>query len=361
MTTFILLAAGLLALALAILLPPLLRRPTDGTERARILPVLSLAVIFAASAFGLYAWLGTPEGIRADLPEAGPGSVRDAMTQLEQRLREQPDNLEGWMLLGRSRMATGDSGGAVNAYRRARELAPREPVVLVALAEAIAQSDGHRLAGEPEALLEEALRYDPANQRALWFSGIAAWQSGDYEAAAGRWERLLDLLEPGSDVAASVREQLAAARQQAGMTTPGTVDSGVAGDAPGEAPARDQPAPGDASVRVSVSVAETLRDRVGIGNLVFVFARPSGGPGMPLAVKRFPASELPVTLSLGPDDAMTPQNALKSGMEVVVTARISKTGSATPQAGDLQGATGPFAVGETGELSIVIDRELETP
>lgn len=357
---FVLFAALLLAAALAILLPPLLRRRDDGDGRL-LLPALGLAAMFAVGASGLYAWLGTPEGIRQPgqaTTEEDPGSVSEAMARLEERLREEPDNLEGWMLLGRSRMATGNAAGAVEAYRRARRMAPNEPVILVALAEAIAQQNDHRLAGEPETLLEEALRFDPANQRALWFAGIAGWQRGDFQGAADHWDKLLKLVDPESEVAASVRQQLEAARAQASgesMTDPqGEAQSGPQPRVPVE----QQDDGGEAKLRVSVSLADRLKDRVGMGNVVFVFARPSEGPGMPLAVKRFPASELPVTLILGPDDAMTPQNALKTGQEVVVTARISKTGSATPQAGDLEGATQPFTVGQTGELSVRIDRVL---
>lgn len=347
--TFLLGAAALVALALILLVPPVIRagsadqggRPKGGA--------LVLTTLLVAGSAGLYAWLGTPEGMQPAGPAGSgePGSMKQAVAQLEERLRERPDNLDGWMLLGRSRMAMGNTNGAIAAYRRARELAPDQPEVLVSLAEALAQSSGHQLAGEPEALLDEALRHDPTHQRALWFAGIADWQAGAYEQAAAHWETLLERLEPGSDVANSVREQLRAAQQEAGIAV--------------AAPAADQADPeqaGGAEVRVSVKVADELAGRFGASDLVFVFARPSSGPGMPLAVKRFPAGRLPVTVTLGPDDAMTPQNALSAEQEIVVTARISKSGSATPQAGDLEGQSEPFIVGEKGRLDLTVDREL---
>lgn len=348
--TFLLGAGALLAAALALLLPPLLRRsPGGGGGRRPVAGAVALSAMLVAGSAGLYAWIGTPEGLSPAGTESSPGSMEQAVSQLENRLREHPDNLDGWMLLGRSRMAMGQTSRAVSAYRRAREIAPDRPDVLVALAEAIAQASGHRLAGEPEALIEEALRRDPSHQRALWFAGIARWQAGDYEAAAGRWERLLGQLEPGSDIADSVREQLQAARLEAGIDD----------DTPsGEAPASTDTAAVRANVTVSVSVEDGFEDRYTPGDLVFVFARPAAGPGMPLAVKRFPAGELPTTVTLGPEDAMTAQNALTPGSEIVITARISRTGSATPEAGDLEGRTNPLIVGDTRRVTIAIDREL---
>lgn len=348
--TFLLGAAAMLAVALAMLVPPLLRPDPDRAGQRAVGGALALGIVFLVASAGLYAWLGTPEGLDPPGIEASPGSMDQAVAQLERRLQGSPDDLDGWMLLGRSRMAMGDSNGAVSAYRRAREIAPDRPDVLVALAEAIAQASGHRLVGEPEALLDEALRYDPAHQRALWFAGIADWQAGAYEEAAAHWETLLGYLEPGSEVAQSVREQLQAARTQAGDST------GEA--APGDdAPVAQEPAD-RATITVSVRVADALRERYAASDLVFVFARPSVGPAMPLAVKRFPAGQLPTTVTLGPQDAMTAQNALAAGREIVVTARISKTGSATPQAGDLEGSTDPIIVGETPQLNVHIDREL---
>lgn len=352
--TFVLSAAALLAVALALVLPPLLRRE-PGTDESRPLPTaLVLAAVMVSGSAGLYAWIGTPEGLSptAASPAASQGepqSMEQAVAQLERRLREEPNNLEGWMLLGRSRMAMGDTNGAVAAYRQARELAPARPDVLVALAEAIAQAGGHRLAGEPEALLEEALRQDPMHQRALWFAGIAAWQAGDYEGAAGHWETLLTRLDPDSDIAASVREQLQAAHRQAGI-------AGSAGRE--QEPVAAETSPAEASVTVSIRLDEALEQRYEPGHTVFVFARAASGPGVPLAVKRFPASRLPTTVTLGPDDAMRPDNALTPDSEIVVGARISKSGSATPQAGDLEGQSSPVIVGNSEDLTVTIEREL---
>lgn len=338
---FLLGAAVMTAAALAILLPPLLRRRDDGR---RPVPALLLAAALPLAGALLYAALGTPAGMNPQ-PEAGAESMDQAVAQLEARLRQQPDNLEGWMLLGRSRMAMQDPAGAVDAYRQARQLAPQNAVVLVALAEAIAQQNENRLTGEPAALLTEALRHDATNQRALWFAGIAAWQSEQYGEAARHWESLLELLEPGSDVAASVREQLAAARQQAGMAPPEA--------APPAATASE-----GATLHVGVRVSSRLADRYDDSDTVFVFARPAEGPGMPLAVKRFPAAQLPAELTLGPGDAMTAQHALAPGMRVVVTARITSSGSATPQAGDLQTESAVFEVGTQTDLALTIDRVL---
>lgn len=351
---FLLSAAALVAVALALLLIPMLRHASDSDEGRPVWGAVVLATVLVAGSAGLYTWLGTPEGLSRSpaTAEDAPQSMDQAITRLESRLREQPDNLEGWMLLGRSRMATGDAGAAMSAYRRARELAPEHPEVLVALAEAIAQDSDHQLAGEPRALIEEALRRDPTHQRALWFAGIAAWQAGAYEDAASRWETLLAQLDPDSEVADSVRQQLRAARMEVGGAEAGPPAVSQA------EPEVDSPEPDRTSVTANIRIADSLTDRYGDGDLVFVFARPASGPGVPLAVKRFPAGQLPATVTLGPDDAMRPENALTPNSEIIVGARISKSGSATPRAGDLEGSSDPIVVGDTPTLTVVIDRAL---
>lgn len=369
---FLLSAAGLVAVALVLLLIPMLRHAPQDGKRRPAWGAAALAAVMIAGSAGLYAWIGTPEGLTQSASSASGSSpsgsstsgsspsasgntaqsMDQAVAQLERRLQEQPEDLEGWMLLGRSRMSMENTDGAIAAYRRARELAPERPDVLVALAEAVAQANGHRLAGEAENLIDEALTYDPSHQRALWFAGIADWQAGAYEDAATHWETLLAQLDPNSDVADSVRQQLQAARAEAGQ------DAGP----PAAAEAQTDPGPredGDrASVSVEVGVSDALADRFGANDLVFVFARPVSGPGVPLAVKRFPAGQLPTTVTLGPDDAMRPENALTPDSEIVVGARISQSGSATPQAGDLEGQSESIVVGDTRELVITIDREV---
>lgn len=354
---FLLSAAGLVAVALALLLIPMFRNAPQDGKRRPAWGAAALAAVMIAGSVGLYAWVGTPEGLSpAPAPErtASNGeaqSMDQAVAQLERRLRDDPENLEGWMLLGRSRMAMDETNGAIAAYRRARELAPDRPEVLVALAEAMAQANGHRLAGEAEALIDEALRHEPRHQRALWFAGIADWQSGAYEDAAGHWETLLAQLDPESEVAGTVRQQLRAARTEAGM------DPGPPVAAAEPRPAEPDGA-GSSSITVEVRVSEEFEGRFGAGDLVFVFARPVSGPGIPLAVKRFPAGQLPTTLTLGPDDAMRPANALTPDSEIVVGARISGTGSATPQEGDLEGQSDPVVVGDAPKLTVTIDREI---
>lgn len=352
---FLLSAAALVAVAMALLLIPMLRHAPESAEGRRpVWGAAALATILVAGSVGLYAWLGTPEGLSQSpvASESAPQSMDQAITQLERRLRDQPDNLEGWMLLGRSRMATGKPGAAASAYRRARELAPEHPEVLVALAEAIAQDSGNQLAGEPRALIEEALRRNPTHQRALWFAGIAAWQAGAYEDAVSHWETLLAQLDPDSEVAASVRQQLQAARMEAGVA-----EAGPPAVSPAQ-PGKDSPEPDRASVTANIRIADSLMDRYGDGDMVFVFARPASGPGVPLAVKRFPAGQLPATVTLGPDDAMRPENALTPDSEIIVGARISKSGSATPRAGDLEGSSAPIVVGDTPTLTVIIDQAL---
>ena len=215
---------------------------------------------------------------------------------------------------------------------------------MIDLAESIAFSSGQReLPDTAVSLLERALQLEPSAQKALWLMGLGKYQEGDYQTALGHWEQLLSLLEPGSAVADTVTEQINNARQQLDMEL-------AAGAAPTVSPpdtsASVQPATANKgatrTLTVAVSLSAELSNRVRASDTLFVFARPVAGPKMPLAIQRLTAGQLPVTVTLDDTMGMMPEMNLATFPEVVVGARISRSGDATPQTGDLETLSGPI-------------------
>ncbi|MEO8718994.1 MAG: c-type cytochrome biogenesis protein CcmI, partial [Burkholderiales bacterium] len=252
--------------------------------------------------------------------------------------RENPDDVEGWIMLGRSYSVLGRFGDAVDAYAKAAARAPRDAQLLADFADALAMARGRSLQGEPEKLVQRALELEPNNLKALALAGTAAFERKDYQAAADYWQRMLPLVPPASDDAQAIRDNVAQATQLAGGA--GAVPRAAAAPAAG--------------LRGTVSISPKLKGKFGPEDTVFIYARAANGPPMPLAVLRRRARELPVEFALDDSMAMAPGMNLSAHPRVVVTARVSKSGGATPQPGDLQGASAPVANDASG-VAVVID------
>lgn len=338
--------------------------PAAGRSRAAAAAIVAVALLLPASALLLYRVVGTPEAlVAANLApaEAAHGDSGPAMEQaiatLAQRLKEHPDDVEGWALLGRAYGATGRVAEARDAWKRAHELAPDNAAVTVEYAQALAvAADDRRIDGEARTLLEGVLAGDARNQRALWLLGIGDYQAGRYDAAIARWKALLPLLPPESEVARSVNAQIAEAEAKRDGK-PVAPPAALAQDAPA-APAT--PATGTAAaspkLTVEASLAPALKDKLDPDATLFVFARAAGGPPMPLAIRRMKASELPVTVTLDDSLAMMPSMKLSSFPQVVVGARVSKSGNAMPQSGDLQTLSAPVDVTRAEPIALTIDQ-----
>jgi len=262
--------------------------------------------------------------------------------RLAERLQKEPDDVEGWKMLGKSYTVMGRFAEAANAYSKAALRAPRDAQVLADLADALAMARGQNMRGEPEELVLRALQIDPKNLKALALAGTAAFERRDFRGAARYWERMLPLVEAGSEDARAIQSNIDEARAAAAAP-------------PKPAAAPSKPAVASARLRGTVRLAPELASKIAPGDTLFVYARAVEGPGMPLAILRRRASDLPLAFSLDDSMAMSPAMKLSAFPKVVVTARISKSGSATPQPGDLQG-TSP-AVANSGEgLRVTIDK-----
>jgi cytochrome c-type biogenesis protein CcmH len=328
--------------------------------------LLAAALLLPASAIVLYRLVGAPQALdpanlaAAPAPHGDRGpEMEKAIALLAERLQKQPDDVEGWALLGRAYQAMNRVAESLDAFRRAHELAKDNPTVAVEYAQALALSTpGQRIEGEPRQLLEGVLATDPSNQRALWLVGIGDYQAGRYDAAIARWNVLLPLLQPGSEVASSVQAQIADAEAKrdgkespaAPAPAPAPAPAETATAASGETPA------GSPRLRVSVALAPALKDKLDPEATLFVFARAASGPPMPLAIQRLKAAQLPVTVELDDGMAMMPNMKLSKFPQVVIGARVSKSGNAMPQSGDLQTLSAPTDVARKDTVALTIDQ-----
>lgn len=294
-----------------------------------------------------------------------PEQVNEMVARLAERLKDRPDDVQGWTMLARSYMALGRAEEAAQAYRKLLAQRPEDPNVLADLADALAVSGGRTLDGEPARLIERALKIDPEHPKALALAGAHAFDKGDYATAARHWERVAQLAPPDSPMAQQAREGAEEARRLArpggGAAAPGTGAAATAATQPGSdtgstaSGGSSSAAAPAASVSGTVSLAASLRGRASPEDTVFIFARAADGPRMPLALMRRQVKDLPLSFKLDDAMAMAPGATLSSVRQVVVGARISKSGQAMPQAGDLEGLSAPVAVGAK-DLRIEIDR-----
>ena len=289
----------------------------------------------------------------------------EAMTEkLTARLKDQPDDAEGWAMLGRSYTVLGRHPEALPAYERAVALRADDAQLLADYADSLAVKNKRVLAGEPMKWVEKALKIDPRNVKALALAGTNAFDRKDYAGAVKYWEQVVQFGPTDSDYVQQVQVSLAEARELGGLPPVAGKLAGATAAAPTAAspptPAA-QPTVSLSNKQVSgtVSLAPALAKQAGPEDTLFVFARGPDGKGMPLAILRMKVKDLPLQFTLDDSTAMSPAAKISGVSSVVVSARISKTGEAVPQAGDLSGQAGPVNVG-TGSLKVEI-RDIVKP
>jgi len=314
----------------------------------------ALALWLPAVSLSMYAWLGHPQSLQdaqqtASRHGSSPAQMQQMVAMLAERLKAEPDNLEGWTMLARSYVALGRHRDAATALQRANALAPGNPDLLADLADLLGMAQGRKLAGEPARLIQQALDIDPAHRKALALAGTVAFEVQDFDAARGYWQRLLAVVPAESALAQSVRGSLADATARAA----GAGKAAAAGTVAAVA-ATPPAAAGSRAVSGEVVIDPALASKLRPGDTLFVFARAAEGPRMPLAILRRDAV-LPFRFTLDDTLAMSPQAKLSGASSVVVGVRVSRSGQATPQPGDLVGQSGTVAPGTQG-LRVVIDR-----
>ena len=342
-------------------------------SRSTFYAALAIALLLPAAAITLYRYVGEPRALdaaaltasAAQTPADHGPDMEAAIVKLADKLKQSPDDAEGWTLLGRAYKATQRFNQARDALKHAHDLAPDDVDITVEYAEALAlASPDHRIQGEPRDLLDKALKADPQNQRGLWLSGIAESQVGNYDAAIAIWNRLLPLLPKDSDVADSIRKQIAQAqalRDGKPLPADDEADSADASAAQSSAVTASEAAPpapasGGPQIVVEVALDPKLKDKVAPGDVLFVFAKAANGPPMPLAIQRLTAAQLPASVTLTDGMGMMPSMKLSQFPQIIIGARISKSGQAIAQTGDLQTLSTPLPNTRSEPVKLTIDQ-----
>lgn len=333
--------------------------------------VAAIALFFVVIGAGGYLLVGAPASVAVAPGMAGSGTelagARGGVTReqivamvdkLAERLKQQPDDPVGWGMLARAKMALGEPDAALGAYRKAIELRANDADLLADYADALAVSNGRKLEGEPAALIERALKADPNHVKALALAGTLAFNRKDYALTLKHWEKALQVAPADNPFRDDLRNSIAEVRQlasQAGLAASGAnAAAAVAGpvavapSANANANAKPNAAPGAGSVSGTVTLAAALAAKADPQDTVYVFARPADGSRMPLAILKKQVRDLPLAFTLDDSLAMSPASKISAAGSVLVSARVSKSGNAAPQPGDLQGAVGPVPVGSEG-------------
>lgn len=298
-----------------------------------LLPLLSL---------GGYSLLGNPNAL--DPANTQPqervtaAQIEGMVEKLAQKLKDNPADTQGWVMLARSYKTLGRFAEAAEAYSHASDAINKDPALLTDYADLLAQLNGGSMRGKPGELVRQALKLDPNDAQALMLAGVAAAEIRDFNGAIAHWTRLLPMLEPGSEDAAMVEDAIARVRSAAEMPEKGAGKAASGPRISGE-------------VRISPKLAGQLRPN----EVLFVFARAENGPGMPLAVIRQSASDLPLKFSLDDSMALPGGEKLSAHKTVTVEARIAKSGDARTTSGDFFGRQTGVKPGKEG-LKLVIDQ-----
>jgi cytochrome c-type biogenesis protein CcmH len=355
--TFWLVVAGLIVVIAAVYLLVLLPKLRKSQQEASAQPDGAMAILagkqaplivggiaiclFAAA---LYFASAKPAPSAAGAIENGQLAPEHVamIKALSDRLEQNPNDGKGWAMLARSYAVLKRYKEALPAYEKAANLIHDDPVLLVDYADILAAANGRNLQGKPAELIQSALMLDPTNLKGLNLMGTVSYQKGDFTHAIGYWQKILTLVPPESQLAKQANKNIAIAQNKAAEQ----------GKQPSSAKA--QAATG---VQISgvVKLSPALAGRVSPTDTLFVFAKAVSGPPMPVAVIRAQAKDFPQRFNLDDSMAMMPTMKLSNFKEVTVSAKISKSGNATPQSGDLKGEVATVKVG-TNNVELVIDK-----
>jgi cytochrome c-type biogenesis protein CcmH len=338
-------------------------RVTDSEERAtattaapparakpslNLMAMLSVLVVLVAGAG--YLWKGTPVQpvvAMGDSAAQGDGAAHPTdnaqisamVDKLAERLKAQPDDADGWSMLGRTYSVLGRHADALKAYQTAMNLRKDDATLVADYADSLAVNNNRTLDGEPMKYVERALKLEPTNLKALFLAGTHAFDKKDYAGAVKFWEKAAKSAPPENAFVQQIQPALAEARQLAGLP---------AAALPLDGATKQTAAAGKGSVSGTVTLASAMAKQANPDDTVFVFARPAEGSRMPLAILRKQVKDLPLQFTLDDSMAMSPANALSGASKVIVGARISRSGNAMPQPGDLTGQTATVNVGASG-------------
>lgn len=312
-----------------------------------------ISVLIPILAVSLYSFLGSgeaglhPEDARPQVQAEGhEGSLEEQVRKLQDHLQQNPDDAEGWTMLARSYYFLKQYAAASETFARASALQQDSNAELLAdYADALAMANGRNMAGKPYELVKKALAIQPRFQKALWLAGTATYQSGDLEATLGYWKRLLEIFPKGSENYVQMQKNIAEIQQKMGL--------------PVDEVEQVATAVGGPSISGVVHLDESLMLNAAVGDTLFVYARAAKGPRMPLAIVRKTVKDLPLEFTLDDSMAMNPAMKLSNFQQVVVGARISKSGNAMPQPGDLQVVSQPMDINSGQRVELLINEVIK--
>jgi len=315
-----------------------------------------LSVLLPIMAIGLYTQVGNLDAFsdragHGGMSEVGVMGGSNSISALEQKVESNPADGESLLLLARAYMEAERFADSAKAYENLTQYISDEAWIWADYADALAMAQGQSLRGKPTDLINKALKMDPDSMKGLALAGSAAMERGDFVAAIKHWERLRSMLPPDSEDAKMIEGGLAEARQMMSHIKGGKAPMALEQIAPPTQAA----ASGKERITGKVTLSDSLKGKYSPDDTVFVLARAAEGPKMPLAILRKQVRDLPITFELDDGMAMQPQMMLSSFDKVVVVARISRSGTAMPEAGDAQGLSQPLRPGTKG-VNLKIDQ-----
>lgn len=340
------------------LLDQVMQAPAGTTARAdaprpswNLVGLLTVLIVITAG--GGYLYTGSPGMPSAGEPgsqtqaEAGDPHAMDeaqfaeAVAQMAARMENEPENLEGWSILARSYARLGQLDQAIAAFERAIKLAPQDARLLADLADSVALKNDRSLEGRPTELINQALKIEPENPKALALAGTAAFNRKDYKTAVKHWELLEKVTPADAGFMSQLQTSIAEARSLGGMPARAAVPAAAPTPvAMSTTPAAAATGP---AVTGAVKLSPALAAKVSPEDVVFIFARPAEGSRMPLAILRHQVKDLPVSFRLDDGMAMSPAAKMSLFPKLIISARISKSGQAVPATGDFTGESAPVA------------------
>ena len=323
----------------------------------RFILIFSVPVL----AISLYAYLGQPELIEGGKKQAATaaghgaasngkanlGTVEQMVEKLAAKLKENPDNAEGWYMLARSYMSMNRYEEAVVALEKTNQLIPNNPVVMLRYADALTMLHGGRISGKPFELIKRAVAIKPDDPTGLWLIGMGYEEQGEYQKAISYWNLLLPLVKDEKSTN-EVKALIRRARTKAGISIAESSTPATMATEKKEV----------TSLKVSVSIDKKQLKNVSMDDTVFIFAKAINGPPMPLAVVRKQVKDLPLQVTLDDSMAMIPSMKLSSFIKVQVSARVSKSGNPKVQSGDIQSKTYIVKPGQKEKVILIINKLL---
>jgi cytochrome c-type biogenesis protein CcmH len=309
--------------------------PAAKTEKPAIWTAVVLAVALPLGSMGMYMWVGQPEALNPlalkTPDQVDPKDLTKMAQTLAEKLQDKPDNLQGWVMLGRTYRTLENFDAALRAYDSALKLSDDDDLKLERI-EVIAMQRQGQFEGEPWSVIREVLQRDPQHFGALLTAGSASYAEGKFADALKYWEQARKPLDANNPDLEGLESAIATVREKLGMPPTKVTPAATSG----------------LNVTGQVSLSASLKSKASPNDVVFIYATPANGDRMPLAIFKTTVSQLPFNFTLDDSTAMAPDRKLSAAGEVMVKVRVTKSGNAMPQSGDLSGSLGPVKVGAKG-------------